>query len=495
MIRSILFASAALMAASLAVSVTPASELLSIGAEAEAADFTGKIKRIKIKKRRTGSGFKVVARTGGDDAGSVASAEVTLSTTDGEVLEQLTLDDPGRARVKASAQLDGFTPGSSITVMATAMLEAGCGGDPFGCQQEFEVSVDGLEARTAGEGSSEDGWKVRATVSETGAVQLTILSEDKDWEGGIRDIFIFPAADAEAAPATVDEVRQKWTQNLEADLTDIGAVQVATVLYDADGQILDSQTEQVNLDATVAPTGLDSVAVRETKKGDTKLVTWTTSDGNAAALEVELTDAETGEVALMTVDDTPIRTQRSFVFENLEFDPGESPADYIYLALIDLISEAGDPVGEQYEVELTVPGYEEGAGNATNYAPFADGAGAVSVIANENGFHVHVVYEGEDVSEVQGVNVIFEEPYEGPAPLETEANAGLWFQFDKWIQKGVTAVPESYQLTATLTSPEGEVLESVSASGGGTGKAYVGDSGGVRKYGDILIDGVPLEFD
>jgi len=107
MYRSILFASAALMAASLAVSVTPAGELLSIGAEAEAADFTGKIKRIKIKKRRTGSGFKVVARTGGDDAGSVASAEVTLSTTDGEVLESVSASGGGAGSKYGDILIDG----------------------------------------------------------------------------------------------------------------------------------------------------------------------------------------------------------------------------------------------------------------------------------------------------------------------------------------------------------------------------------------------------
>ena len=62
----------------LAMPVTVGIVATTASVKAEAADFTGKIKRIKIKKRRVGSGFKVVAMVQGDDAGQVVSAEALL---------------------------------------------------------------------------------------------------------------------------------------------------------------------------------------------------------------------------------------------------------------------------------------------------------------------------------------------------------------------------------------------------------------------------------
>ncbi|MFT6421812.1 MAG: 6,7-dimethyl-8-ribityllumazine synthase [Thalassolituus sp.] len=62
----------------LAMPVTVGIVATTASVKAEAADFTGKIKRIKIKKRRVGSGFKVIAMVQGDDAGQVVSAEALL---------------------------------------------------------------------------------------------------------------------------------------------------------------------------------------------------------------------------------------------------------------------------------------------------------------------------------------------------------------------------------------------------------------------------------
>jgi 6,7-dimethyl-8-ribityllumazine synthase len=62
----------------LAMPVTVGIVATTASVKAEAADFTGKIKRIKIKKRRVGSGFKVVTMVQGGDAGQVASAEALL---------------------------------------------------------------------------------------------------------------------------------------------------------------------------------------------------------------------------------------------------------------------------------------------------------------------------------------------------------------------------------------------------------------------------------
>ena len=64
----------------LAMPVTVGIVATTASVKAEAADFTGKIKRIKIKKRRVGSGFKVVAMVQGDDAGQVVENSSTKNT-------------------------------------------------------------------------------------------------------------------------------------------------------------------------------------------------------------------------------------------------------------------------------------------------------------------------------------------------------------------------------------------------------------------------------
>ena len=457
---------------------------------AQAADFTGRIKTIRIKKRRTGSGFKVVVKSQGQDAGSVASAQVSVADSSGLVLEEMTLDTAVRGRVLSSGTLDvkGLSADSNLNVYVYDSS-----GDPFGEQQEFEVSIDGLAGGATGrsEGGNDDGWKVRAKLNaETGALSLVLMNEDKAWDGS-GDYTIKVSLDGgESVSLGVDEVRQKWAQTLDTDLSGYERVSVATVLYDADGVVVDSQTETLELVENSTEPELSKITLKESKKGQAKLATWTLSDGSASALEVELTDTKTGERVLMTVDDSPVRTQQALVYEGVEFDPGESAEGYIYLCLIDLIDEEGDPVGQQYEVDLTVPFANEDGSNSTNYVVFGEGQGAVSLVNNANGMHAHVAWEGEEVA---GANIIFEEPFEGPAPLETELNAELLLQFDRWVQTADAGLPADYTLTTTLTTAEGEQLDSLTASGSGAGKINAADK--TEKYGDILIDGVPLEFD
>jgi hypothetical protein len=180
-------------------------------------------------------------------------------------------------------------------------------------------------------------------------------------------------------------------------------------------------------------------------------------------------------VVIEGIDDTPVRTQRGDGVSEVEFDPGESPEDYIYPCLIDLIGEDGDPVGRQQEVELTVPPIGEDGTVGWAYQTFADGDGVISFLHDEAGIGVHVIYEGEDVGSVASVNVIFEEPYEGPAPLETEVNATLRVQWNKWVQSGTSEIPDAYTLTTTLVTPEGAELDSTTATGG-TGTVYKSDA-------------------
>jgi hypothetical protein len=72
--------------------------------------------------------------------------------------------------------------------------------------------------------------------------------------------------------------------------------------------------------------------------------------------------------------------------------------------------------------------------------------------------------------------------------LETEVNLSLSLQADKWIQKGDGAVPEDYTLITTLVTPEGEVLTSTTATGGGSGTVYktAGNGSGTKKAANTV---------
>jgi hypothetical protein len=470
MLRKIAVSSALILLAEVAVVTLLPDASGAVISEAQAADFTGRIKRIKIKKKRVGSGFKMVVVTESDDADAIASADVTLcDPVTGEVLETLTLDEPGRARVISLDDDAAVTGGDTLHVTFKAQ-SIDHNGDPFGEQQEFEVSIDMLEARTA-EGDPGDGWKVR--VRNTGAgLQVVVLNEDRSWSGGgVSDVGYSVNDGTDVLTADLDEVRQRMSTRITTDLSAYDSVLVDTELYDADGVLLDSSSSTVRTsEATEAP-ALDQVKVKQANDGDAKVVTWTQSGGLDTSLDVELIDNATGEAALAVLDDTPVRSQRHYYYEGLEFDPGESPGDYVYLVLIDLIGPDGDPVGMQYEVELTVPSLVEGQDYSASYETFADDTGAISFLTDADGVHVHVILENEDVLSVEQVNVIFEEPYEGPAPLETELETPMVVQWDKWVQRG-DALPSDYTLTTTLLAEDDTVLETATSTGSGTGIQY-----------------------
>jgi hypothetical protein len=491
MFRALALSTLALLALDGVSVALDAATGLSITREAAAADFTGKIKRLQIRKRRTGSGFKVVAVTAGDSADSVASADITLAdAATGELLQALTLDDGLRGRVVFTGQLDDLAEGSgaggfTITFKAANLIDSG--GDPFGEQQEFEVSVDGLEARTATD-TTTDGWKIRTHVNAAGELTVVLSHEDKSW-GGAGTVEAAVSVDAGPAVALgVDEVRQRFQADLAADFIFEDHVIFMAELKDAEGNVLDTLEQLVSPPSEAIEPSLTSATLKETGKGAAKLVSWSESDGQAASLEVELVDNATGESVIMTTDDTPVQTVRFYEHDLVEFEPGEDAGGYVYICLIDLINQDGDPFGEQMEVELTVPTYDLETDTAgTDWQVLSDSTGlalgVVGFYATAEGRSAVLAFSGDGAADVAGANLIFEEPYEGPAPLEPEYNLELSGQVDKWIQKGDGAVPDNYTLITTLVTPEGEVLDSTTASGGGTGTVYKtsGNGKGTKK--------------
>ena len=436
---------------------------------ATAADFTGKIKRIRIKKTRVGSGFKVVARTTGDTSDSIDSVETRISTGDGAEETVMTAATNSRL-VATGGEGSGIDPDGTVTVMLSNDENDDFDweeGETYSAEERMRLEM--TLSSGSGEIIGEAGRKVRARLTSDGALRIIVSNEDRSWDPDTVASIAYTTDGETITRVGIDEVRQRWTANLETDLSAADAVTVQTTLYDAEGVVLDSQIETVALSEEVDP-GIGNVSAKETSKGDAKLVTWTTTSGDVGSLEVALTDPETGEAVLYTVDDDPVLTERTYLSPALEFD--DDPTGSVYLCLIDLIDASGDPVGEQYEVELTMPSLEEGEESALSVVSFADGTGNVSFLNIGDAYYVVGALWHEDVALAESFNLIFEEPFEGPPPLETEVNAELISQRDKWIQKGDGALPDAYDVSVTLTTAEGEVLEELSASSSGTGAVY-----------------------
>jgi len=439
----------------------------SLTAEASAADFTGRVKRIKIKKKRVGTGYKLSTRAEGTGTDTAASAEVTVSHADtGELLETLAIDAPARARVFFSVQLTADASTDLTTYKVYPQLAEGSDAD-------FTFDDTGYELDENGEAIA-GAYKLRAKVTGSGELQVSITHEDRDWDPAT--ISSMKVTDADGGPGwlSLDGIRHTFQADLDlGDNVFEDHLIFRAVLYDSDGSILDDFQQTTTLPTASDAPGFDQISVKETRKGVAKLVTWTTSEGDAAALEVEMTDRATGETVLYTVDDTPILTERTYLHTGLQFDPGEAPDGYTYLCLIDLIDDNGEVVGEQYEVEVVPPSVAEGEDYAFTTVPFADGLGAVGLLNTGDGdYHVVGALWSDDAGQASSFNLVFEEPFEGPAPLETEVTATVVDQLDKWVQKGEGVVPEGYDLTTTLTTAEGVVLETSTVSGGGTGTVF-----------------------
>ncbi len=453
---------------------------MSITAESAAADFTGRIRRIRIKARRSGSGFKVSARTSGDSSTRIAAAKIELSDAEtGAELDAFELEETVRARLVYAGTL-GKGGADISSYRAYPQLSEDVESDLSLDDEVVEVLAQGLTFDESGEAVA-GPLKLRGSVLADGSLEVVISHEDKDWNpDSISGVVV---ADAEGTSSALDleDVRQSF-QTIWKDSTAISDRDLVArvVLYDADGNTLDSLEQAVDLsdDGSAAP-GLSRASLKETKKGNTRLVTWTDSDQHAAALEVELTN---GETALMTVDDTPMLTVRGYESDIIEFDSDEDGA--VYNCQLNLLDVNGNPIGEALDVALTMPAYSADTDtDGTHWQTITDSSDQVAVVVGfyvgEDGASIGMSYSGDDVQDVGGVSFRFDEPFEGPAPSENEIQLEFNRESSKWTQQSPGNVPALYVLTTTLVTPDGEEIDTTTATGGGTGPVFRASSHGM----------------
>ena len=183
--------------------------------------FDGKIKRIRIKKRRTGSGFRVFSRTAGDSPDAIGSLVTSASVAlGGELIPVETTPATRRKGVQVAASRIIGVPEIGSPVVLTVLLtdDGSVNWDDLGGfvpEVSFVLESVGSDAAVA---LGENGWKARARINGDGVLKVVISNESGAWNGhGLAGIIDQTEGSDIGGELAVDEYRQTWTQELMGD--------------------------------------------------------------------------------------------------------------------------------------------------------------------------------------------------------------------------------------------------------------------------------------
>lgn len=410
---------------------------------------------------------KVVVRTHSDVAGTIAGTTVDLVDPDtGKAIESVSLTTPSNTIAVLAGGLAKAGDAVTFSFELSKLKEDGTPSDDV---VSDTVSVEAISTeKTKVKGSG--GYTYIFWIRPNGSVRARITNDNDGWRGGgIGGAKV--VVGKESAELAVDRIVDVWRSTLKTDLPDVDRFELVTKAVDAKGTTLATQQETVFTEPATAPPTVMLERARETSRGQAKALISTRHDGtDVSALEVELTDASTGKVVLDTVLKAPDAIDRSYA-EVIEFE--DRPDGETYLVLIDLLDASGKPVGDQLEVELTAP--ETVTGEITAQGVYiTDSETANLTLWNhpDLGYMVAVEYDGADVGTVASVDLTFEEPFEGPPPLESTINLPLVVERAHWSVTGTTTLPDDYAITARPLDAEGSPLSAVQSGGSDPGVTY-----------------------
>lgn len=119
----------------------------------------------------------------------------------------------------------------------------------------------------------------------------------------------------------------------------------------------------------------------------------------------------------LALKNTNANGNKRFVFNQLHLE-GEDPIGQSMQLTITQKDALGENVGEPETVFVTAEDVDQEEGIVAQPS-------TIKRNNNGNGFKVRTKVKGTDKDQVHSVNLIFEEPFEGPAPLELEVEATL----------------------------------------------------------------------
>lgn len=473
---------------------------ISLTTDAHAADFTGNIKRIRVKKRKISSNqYRAVVNTSTEGA-VPAGVQVSL-----EGLDEGMSDVSGSASVPSDAtiilagalELD-TAPGEEPSAEAVFQIT------PFGTSgvpilDSFEVSVpltDAAAEYTAFEwslGAGEVLWAVDDPDGETADLWLELGSSEwgDDPLEYVQIEVIEASGDVSPLGATVDleiaVAEAKWAVDLEGEVG-VGRYQATAQALDRAGEV-GAEAQVLRTEPGEAQAGpLVFTKLVEKDEGEFRLTAWAAFlDGSSdGALSVVVQDGRGETVA---TEDLRERS-RALAFEQPGVTFQDDPGGFTYYCTLSTLDAEGRTIEQSEEIEFTV---------SDEPAVFELASGHKVLIEKDleeqrqEILRVVVLVDDED-AEVAGAELSFEEPFEGPEPDEVQLTLQPAGTFIK-ARTSFSATGDTFSLSMTATSSETEERLSFTQSadiGGATSAPAL--SAGSEKYGDIMIDGVELEW-
>jgi hypothetical protein len=434
-------------------------------AEARCKGCDPRIKRGKlvIKKRRVGTVVKLPP---------VPPSGNTWSNQDGPPTGGVTLTVAGATPVSAVDPIRAVTVFSGSLPEGTTLEDYTLDVKVRDEALATELAVDFEAPLTLDESgvTVSGGSKVIHRVLGDGTLRFRIRNQDRDWDPTFIESASLVPAEGEPIALSNDFIEARFFAPLPDDFVFDAPVPVTAELLDEDGVVIQTVSRTLSPETDAISPTLDRARLSETRRGDARLATWTVTDGSPVSLDVVVVDDATGEVVVEALDEAPVRAIRTFESGTFTFEGGEDPVGTTYLLQVDLFDAEGQPVGNQHEVELTMP--EHVAGETTEaFVPYGgeDALGVVGVMVDDEGFTLSATSEDDTVTEV---DIVFLEPFEGPAPLALESTLGLSAIYERWVQKGSGPLPESCSVTSTLIDVDGAAVDSVIVGGIGSGNVY-----------------------
>lgn len=429
---------------------------------AHAADFGGKIKRIRIRPTNTPKEYKVIVVVKDDVNQQVKGVElagwegVTATTRFTPTNGGPQIDDVTGATWTRQRRTFTSVPLSGLTA-TTLTVSVG------------EESVE-LDLAAPEDGANKGAWvagstdtysvsaRIQAVDGDSGQLAVRVQGMRKDENlDSLSTITVSAEGETFTPDVTADvtswlSVGGTTTGTINADINRARAVQrfgatdgrssldgyaydYTTTLTDAEGNIVDTATGSVTLADDDVTRGVCSSKVKQKNNGKLKHTVFTTSNAadSVYSLDVTIGSRADGGTLLATTGETSVDRERHFTVDEVAFDG--TPAGEVYSLTVSPYDAEGSVLGAPVDLDVSV-----GANGEPVVATWGEGLLGAAV----SGDSLNIALAGDTMANAVGVEVTFNEPFDGPAPISNPLVVPLSREWTRFVQ---TARPGDADLT------------------------------------------------
>lgn len=461
---------------------------------AEAADFTGTIKRVRLKKRAVGNNqYRAVVRTSTEGA---VPAEVLISyeglDTGAPEGPPVVATEPASATILLAAPIELGVPADeeptgAITLECIPMSAAGA---PIAAPFSVVVPLtDGTADPVEFTWERGDGAATFSVVPGTTDATLSIDLDSNDW--GPDDLAYLATSILEeegalgvagqAPEVYVASSEARWVADLPIDPSGY-RYNVTAQAFDANGELGASAVVMRSSGDADLPGPIQQVKVAEKPNGDYKVVTWAALSGENTGADLSMVVTDSAGDVLRDAPMNVVETTGHFVYEGLTFQ--DDPNDFAYATVVTFLDATGAPVAAPIDLEVIVG---DVGSDVVTWDGEADPSGASPrkyflAEQTDGTWAFAMSVDGAQVPEIASVVLEFEEPFEGPEPDELSVIAprtATWVKARKAFSNGGQPLDGPVTVTLSVVGDvpgEGETFDfsataGVAGFGSGTKKS------------------------